>query len=99
MSDNAVLAAMRSLGIPKDEMVGHGWRAAARTLLHEVLHYPGEVIERQLAHRTPGPLGATYDRAKHLSERRRMMQAWANYLDGLKNGAEVVPLRRNHGGI
>jgi integrase len=97
MSDNAVLAAMRSLGIPKDEMVGHGWRAAARTLLHEVLHYPGEVIERQLAHRTPGPLGAAYDRAKHLSERRKMMGAWANYLDSLKNGAEVVPLRQATG--
>jgi integrase len=93
MSDNAVLAAMRSLGIPKDEMVGHGWRAAARTLLHEVLHYPREVIERQLAHRTPGPLGATYDRAKHLAERRRMMQMWADYLDGLKSGADVVPIR------
>ena len=94
MSDNAVLAAMRSLGIAKTEMVGHGWRAAARTLLHEVLHYPGEVIERQLAHRTPGPLGAAYDRAKHLSERRRMMQAWSDYLGALKNGAEVVLLRR-----
>lgn len=94
MSDNAVLAAMRSLGIPKDEMVGHGWRAAARTLLHEVLHYNGEVVERQLAHRTPGPLGATYDRAKHLSERRRMMAEWASYLDGLRNGAEVIPLHR-----
>ena len=92
MSDNAVLSAMRSLRIAKDVMCGHGWRAAARTLLDEVLHFPGEVIERQLAHRTPGPLGSAYDRAKHLPERRRMMQAWADYLDGLKAGAEVIPL-------
>jgi integrase len=94
MSDNAVLAAMRSLGIPKNAMVGRGWRATARTLLHEVLHFSGEVIERQLAHRTPGPLGAAYDRAKHLPERRRMMAEWADYLDGLKAGAEVIPLQR-----
>ncbi|MBP7632968.1 integrase arm-type DNA-binding domain-containing protein [Candidatus Ozemobacteraceae bacterium] len=85
MSDNAILAAMRRMGIPKDEMCGHGFRAMARTLLDEVLHFPVDIIEHQLAHAVRDPLGRAYNRTQFLEDRRRMMQEWADYLDGLKN--------------
>jgi len=71
MSDNAILAAMRRMGIAKDEMSGHGFRAMARTILDEVLGF---------------------NRTAHLAERRKMMQAWADYLDKLKYGADVIPI-------
>jgi integrase len=93
MSDNAILAAMRSLGIAKEEMTGHGFRAMARTLLDEVLHYQPHIIEHQLAHAVRDPLGRAYNRTTHLPERRGMMQAWADYLDKLRTGADVVPFR------
>lgn len=94
MSDAAINAAMRRLGIDtKEELTGHGFRAMARTILHEQLTYPPEVIEVQLAHKAPGPLGAAYARAKFIEQRTKMMQAWADYLGRLKNGAEIVPLR------
>jgi integrase len=95
MSDNAILAAMRRLGIGKDEMSGHGFRAMARTILDEVLGFRPDLIEHQLAHAVRDPNGRAYNRTAHLPERRKMMQAWANYLDQLKEGAEVVPLHRN----
>ncbi len=85
MSDNAILAAMRRMGIAKDEMSGHGWRAVARTLLDEVLKFRPDYIEHQLAHAVRDPLGRAYNRTKHLDERGKMMQAWADYLDGLRN--------------
>ena len=84
MSDNAVLAALRRMGIPKDEMSSHGFRAAARTILDEVLGFPPHLIEHQLAHAVRDPLGRAYNRTAHLPERREMMQAWADYLDKLK---------------
>lgn len=84
MSDNACLAAMRHSGIPKEQMVAHGWRATARTLLHEVLGFAPEVIEAQLAHKPAGALGSAYNRTKFLEERKGMMQAWADYLDRLR---------------
>jgi len=85
MSDAAVNAAMRRLGIDtQNELTGHGFRAMARTILHERLGYDPEVIEQQLAHRAPGPLGAAYARAKFIDKRTEMMQAWADYLDQLK---------------
>lgn len=84
MSDNAVLAALRSLEIPKDVTTGHGFRATARTLLDEKLKYPAHLIEHQLGHVVRDPLGRAYNRTKHMDERREMMQAWADYLDGLK---------------
>jgi integrase len=93
MSDNAVLAAMRRMGIAKDEMSGHGFRAMARTILDEVLGFPPHLIEHQLAHAVRDPLGRAYNRATHPPERRKMMQAWADYLDGLVAGGEVVPGR------
>ncbi|MCB1743606.1 MAG: integrase arm-type DNA-binding domain-containing protein [Gammaproteobacteria bacterium] len=84
MSDNAILAAMRNMGVAKEEMTGHGFRASARTILDEVLGFPPHLIEHQLAHAVRDPLGRAYNRTAHLAERRVMMQTWADYLDGLK---------------
>lgn len=94
MSDNAILAAMRRLGISKDEMTGHGFRAMARTILDEVLGFRPDYIEHQLAHAVRDPNGRAYNRTAHLGERRRMMQEWADYLDQLRSGAAVVRLRK-----
>jgi len=85
MSNNAVLAAFRRLGITKEEMCGHGWRAVARTLLEEKLDYPAHIIEHQLAHTVKDPNGRAYNRTTHLDKRREMMQAWADYLEEIKN--------------
>lgn len=85
MSDNAVLSALRRMGIGKDEMTGHGFRAMARTVLDEVLHVRPDYIEHQLAHAVRDPNGRAYNRTAHLPERRKMMQDWADYLDGLRN--------------
>ncbi len=95
MSDNAILAALRRMGIAKDEMSGHGFRAMARTILDEVLGVRPDFIEHQLAHAVRDPNGRAYNRTAHLPERRRMMQQWADYLDKLKAGAEVIPLHGN----
>lgn len=92
MSDNAILAAMRRMGISRDEMSSHGFRAMARTILDEVLGMRPDLIEHQLAHAVRDPNGRAYNRTAHLPERRKMMQQWANYLDKLKAGAEVIPL-------
>ena len=86
MSNNAVLAALRSMGVPSEEMCGHGFRAMARTILDEVLGFRPDLIEHQLAHAVRDPLGRAYNRTKHLPERKEMMQKWANYLDELKKG-------------
>ena len=86
MSNNAILAALRTLGYGRDQMTGHGFRAMARTILDEVLEFPVEYIEQQLAHRVLDPLGNAYNRTKHLSQRQAMMQKWADYLDKLKSG-------------
>jgi integrase len=92
MSDNAILAAMRRMGIDKEEMSGHGFRAMARTILDEVLGFRPDFIEHQLAHAVKDPNGRAYNRTAHLPERRKMMQQWADYLDKLKAGAEIIPL-------
>ena len=86
MSDNAILSAFRNLGIPKDKMTGHGFRAMARTILDEVLGERIELIEHQLAHAVRDSLGRAYNRTKHLPQRKEMMQRWADYLDGLAEG-------------
>jgi integrase len=86
MSNNAILAALRSLGIPKEEMCGHVFRAMARTILDEVLGYSPHLIEHQLAHAVKDALGRAYNRTTHLPERRKMMQHWADYLDSLRKG-------------
>jgi len=85
MSNMAINAAYRRLGIDtRNELTGHGWRACARTLLHEQLGFPPEVIEHQLAHRVPDALGRAYNRTRFIKERRKMMQEWADYLDNLR---------------
>lgn len=94
MSDNTINAALRRMGFASDEMSAHGFRAMARTLMIERIHgISADVIEAQLAHGKSGPLGAAYDRAEFMEQRRSMMREWADYLDKLRTGAEVVPLR------
>jgi integrase len=93
MSDNAILAALRNMGYAKDEMSGHGFRAMARTILDEVLQFRPDFIEHQLAHAVRDPNGRAYNRTAHLTDRRRMMQTWSDYLDGLKAGAKVIPFK------
>jgi integrase len=95
MSNNGVLSALRRMGFDKEEMTGHGFRAMARTILDEVLQFRADFIEHQLGHAVRDPNGRAYNRTAHLDERRKMMQTWADYLDGLKAGAKVIPLRRN----
>lgn len=93
MSEAAINAALRRMGYDtKTEITGHGVRAMARTLLHEELSIAPEVIEHQLAHRVPDSLGTAYNRTKFLKERRAMMQRWADYLEKLKAGADVILL-------
>jgi integrase len=93
MSDAALNAALRRMGYDtKTEITGHGFRAMARTILHQELGIAPEVIEHQLAHRVPDVLGTAYNRTKFIKERRKMMQEWADYLDRLKAGAAVIPL-------
>ena len=94
MSDNAILVALRNMGYAKDEMSGHGFRAMARTILDEVLQVRPDFIEHQLAHAVRDPNGRAYNRTAHLVERKKMMQIWADYLDGLKAGAKVIPFRK-----
>lgn len=84
MSNNAILSALRRMEIGKSEMSGHGFRAMARTILDEVLGVRPDIIEHQLAHSVRDPLGRAYNRTSHLSERTKMMQEWANYLERLK---------------
>lgn len=92
ISDNTVNAALRRLGYDGETMTGHGFRAMARTILDEVLGEPAVIIEAQLAHAVKDPLGRAYNRTAHLPQRRELMQKWADYLDVLKAGAEVIQL-------
>jgi len=94
MSNNAVLSALRRMGYTTDEMSGHGFRAMARTVLDEVLHFRPDYIEHQLAHAVKDPNGRAYNRTAHLIERRKMMVGWADYLDTLKAGGNVVLMTR-----
>ena len=92
MSENTVNAALRRLGYAKDEMTGHGFRSMASTLLNEQ-GWHRDAIERHLAHAERNNVRAAYNFAEHLPERRKMMQAWADYLDKLALGAKVLPGR------
>ncbi|MGE3550888.1 MAG: tyrosine-type recombinase/integrase [Geobacter sp.] len=85
MSENTVNQALRIMGYDSETVTGHGFRATARTMLHERLGFTPDAIEAQLGHAVPDRLGTAYNRTKHIEERRRMMQAWSDYLDGLKN--------------
>lgn len=90
MSENTINAALRRLSYAKDVMCGHGFRAMARTILDEVLGFPVEVIEQQLAHAVQDANGRAYNRTKYLQQRKAMMQAWADYLDVLREQRNVV---------
>lgn len=98
MSEATVNAALRRLGYnTQKEITGHGFRAMARTILHEVLDVEAAVIEHQLAHSVPDVLGEAYNRTKFLPQRRQMMQRWADWLDQVRDGAEVIEFKRRAG--
>jgi integrase len=84
MSENTLRAALRRMGYSNDDMTPHGFRAMARTIMVEQLNVHPDVIEAQLAHGKSGPLGAAYDRAEFVAQRRAMMTEWADYLDALR---------------
>ncbi|MCY1246784.1 Prophage integrase IntA [compost metagenome] len=94
MSENTVNAALRALGYSSDIHTAHGFRATARTILDEVLGERVDFIEHQLAHTVNDTNGRAYNRTAHLPARREMMQRWANYLDKLRIGAEVIVLAK-----
>lgn len=93
ISDNTLNAALRRLGYTNEQHVAHGFRSTASTLLNE-LDWKPDLIELQLAHAERNKVRAAYNRAERLAERRNMMQAWADYLDGLKAGGKVVAIKR-----
>ena len=93
MSENTLNAALKRLGYGKDVMTAHGFRAMARTILDEVLGFRPDFIEHQLAHAVRDANGRAYNRTSHLAERHKMMQSWSDYLDDLKNGAQIIPIR------
>jgi integrase len=93
MSENTVNAALRRMGYSTDEMTGHGFRSLASTCLNEQGFHP-DLIELQLAHAERNQVRAAYNKAQRLPERRKMMQAWGDFLDGLGAGGNVVGLRR-----
>lgn len=97
MSENTVNAALRAMGFPADEVTGHGFRATARTMLAERLDVDESVIEAQLAHSVRDSLGRAYNRTEFVDQRRAMMQTWADYLDRLRRGAQVVQLQQRAG--
>ena len=93
ISENTARQALRTMGYSNTDHTPHGFRATARTLIREQLHVDREVIERQLAHGSAENLGNAYDRAQFLDKRKAMMQAWADYLDKLRVGAEVIQFK------
>ncbi|TAN01982.1 MAG: integrase, partial [Rhodanobacteraceae bacterium] len=97
MSNNAITAALRRMGFGPDTMTAHGFRASARTMLDEVLGYRVDYIEHQLAHAVKDPNGRAYNRTAFLPERHKMMQGWADYLDALRAGGDVLPFKRKAG--
>ena len=93
MSENTINLALRRMGYTNEEMTGHGFRSMASTSLNEQGWHP-DLIELQLAHAERNSVRAAYNKAQRLPERRKMMQAWADYVDNLRSGANVVPIRR-----
>jgi integrase len=91
MSENTINAALRGMGYAQDVHSAHGFRAMARTILDEVLGERVDLIEHQLSHAVKDPNGRAYNRTAHLPARRAMMQRWADYLDKLRVGADVIP--------
>ncbi len=82
------------MGFPADEVIGHGFRATARTMLHERLGFSPDVIEAQLAHTVRDSLGRAYNRTEFVEQRREMLQTWADYLDQLRSGKDCPPPKR-----
>lgn len=94
MSEAAINAALKRMGYDtKTQITGHGFRAMARTILHERLGIDPHIIEHQLAHKVPDALGAAYNRTKFIEQRKEMMQKWADYLDELKAGAKIIHIK------
>ena len=93
MSNNTITAALRRLGYTKEEMTAHGFRSMASTILNEQ-GWNRDAIERQLAHSERDGVRAAYNYAQYLPERKKMMQAWADYLDGLAKGANIIPINK-----
>lgn len=93
MSENTVRSALLRLGFDSTEQTAHGFRAMARTMAAERLGIAPEVVEAQLAHTVPDALGRAYNRTQYLDQRRALMVKWADYLDRLRAGAEVIRLR------
>ena len=86
MSEAAINAALKRMGYDTQKQItGHGFRAMARTILHERLNIDPHIIEHQLAHTVPDNLGGAYNRTRFIEQRKIMMQQWADYLDQLKN--------------
>ncbi len=95
MSESAINAALKRMGYDtKKDITGHGFRAMARTILHERLNIDPAIIEHQLAHKVPDTLGSAYNRTKFIEQRKGMMQVWADYLDELKAGAKVISIQK-----
>jgi integrase len=93
MCENTINLALRRMGYSNAEMTGHGFRSTASTCLNEQGWHP-DLIELQLAHAERNTVRAAYNKAQRIPERRKMMQAWADYLDDLRAGATVISLRR-----
>lgn len=98
MSENTMNAGLRRLGFGADEMTAHGFRAMASTLLNESGKWNPDAIERALAHGEPDKVRGSYHRGKHWEERVAMAQWWSDYLDRLRDGAEIVPLSPRQAG-
>jgi integrase len=94
MSENTINSALRAMGYANDVHTAHGFRAMARTIMDEVLEQRVDLIEHQLAHKVKDVNGSAYNRTAHLPARKEMMQVWADYLDKLRVGAEVIQLRK-----
>ena len=94
MSENTINAALRRLGYKKGQMTGHGFRSMASTRPNESQLWHTDAIERQLAHGERNNVRAAYNYAEHLEERTKMMQWWADYLERLRVGAEVIPISK-----
>ena len=95
MSAAAINAALKRMGYDtQKDITSHGFRAMARTILHERLNVDPYIIEHQLAHKVPDALGAAYNRTKFIEQRTAMMQTWADYLDELKAGAKVISFKQ-----
>lgn len=93
MSENTINAALRGMGYSSDMHTAHGFRATARTILDEVLGERVDLIEHQLAHAVKDVNGRAYNRTAHLPARKAMMQRWADYLDQLRAGGEVIQFK------